>query len=102
MSKILGRLRGRVASRECNHLEMITDVTPSAQGCEECLRTGDAWLHLRYCKTCGFVGCCDQSKNQHARKHYQGAGHPVFQSYQPGESWVWCFADEIFVKPQSP
>jgi uncharacterized UBP type Zn finger protein len=101
LSKIFEKLRGGPAPRVCAHLDLITDAAPGAQSCEECLKTGDRWVHLRYCRTCGFVGCCDQSKNQHARKHYQSAGHPVFQSYQPGEKWIWCFADEMYVTPQS-
>ena len=57
-------------SKRCTHLNSIRDVTPSALGCEECLKTGDAWFHLRICRTCGHVGCCDQSPGKHATKHY--------------------------------
>ena len=83
----------------CSHLHMIRDVTPSAAGCEECLRTGDTWVHLRLCLTCGHVGCCDQSKNKHATAHFHGEHHPLIQSHQPGEHWLWCFVDEVMMEP---
>lgn len=79
----------------CTHRSEIREMTPSAQGCEDCLKTGDRWVHLRICKTCGHVGCCDDSKNKHAKKHYQATGHPIVQSFEPGESWMWCFVDEV-------
>lgn len=58
---------------------------------------GDAWVHLRLCLTCGQVGCCESSKNQHARKHANAIGHPIVQSFEPGESWRWCYPDSMFV-----
>jgi uncharacterized UBP type Zn finger protein len=67
---------------------------PTADGCEECLAIGDTWVHLRLCVHCGHVGCCDSSKNQHASKHYAATGHAVVRSLEPGESWLWCYADE--------
>ncbi|TDQ46890.1 UBP-type zinc finger domain-containing protein [Actinorugispora endophytica] len=79
----------------CTHVDQIRDVTPSAQGCEDCLRTGDTWVHLRMCLTCGHVGCCDSSRNRHATRHFREHGHPLVTSREPGESWVWCYADEI-------
>ena len=82
---------------ECTHQDMIHDVTPSGTGCKECLEMGDAWFHLRVCLTCGHVGCCDTSKNKHARKHFEETGHPIMQSFQPGESWRWCFIDRTEV-----
>jgi hypothetical protein len=70
------------------HLRMIRpNVTPNAPGCEECLRTGAPWLHLRLCLTCGHVGCCDSSPNKHARRHFLNVGHPIIQSLEPGEHW---------------
>lgn len=82
----------------CTHLEQIRDVTPNTlEGCEECLRTGDSWVHLRLCLSCGHVGCCDSSPNRHARKHYQAERHPIVQSFEPGENWRWCFADGLMV-----
>jgi len=79
----------------CSHHDMIRSVTPSADGCEDCLAIGDEWVHLRLCLTCGHVGCCDSSPNRHASRHAQAAGHPVVQSIEPGEDWVWCFLDEV-------
>ena len=84
----------------CTHLDQIHDVTPSADGCEECLQRGDAWVHLRICKTCGHVGCCDSSKNKHATRHFHETGHAVMQSFEPGESWMWCYMDEAFLRPR--
>jgi uncharacterized UBP type Zn finger protein len=82
-------------SEACTHLDQIKDVTPSANGCEDCLRTGDTWVHLRLCLTCGHVGCCDSSPNKHATKHFHATSHPIMKSFQPGEEWGWCFVDEV-------
>ncbi len=81
----------------CAHLSAIRPVTPSARGCEDCLKIGDRWLHLRLCLSCGHVGCCDSSKNTHARKHWLAVDHPIVQSFQPGEDWRWCYPDDMFV-----
>ena len=81
----------------CTHTDQIREVAPKSRGCEECLAMGDTWVHLRLCLTCGHVGCCDSSKNRHATKHFRGVGHPIVQSMEPGESWRWCYADEIEV-----
>jgi len=81
----------------CTHLDQIRDVAPGTGGCEECLKTGDAWLHLRQCLTCGHVGCCDDSKNKHATAHFHATQHPVIQSLEPGESWLWCYIDEMIL-----
>lgn len=75
---------------------MINDVIANSEGCEECLKSGDEWVHLRICKICGHVGCCDNSKNKHATKHFHSTGHPIIQSYEPGEKWGYCYADDIF------
>lgn len=83
--------------KTCTHLDMIRRVTPSAAGCEECLRSGDAWVELRLCRTCGHVGCCDSSRNRHATKHYRATGHPIVRSFQPGEQWSWCYVDEVYL-----
>jgi uncharacterized UBP type Zn finger protein len=80
----------------CSHLKQIHNVTPSGNGCEDCLKTGDTWVHLRLCETCGHVGCCDQSKNKHATKHFHATGHPVIKSFEPGEDWGWCYVDEVY------
>jgi uncharacterized UBP type Zn finger protein len=77
----------------CEHMASIKDVSPSSEGCEECLQIGDEWVHLRMCLTCGHVGCCDNSKNRHATKHYRSTRHPVIQSFEPGEQWMWCYVD---------
>ena len=81
----------------CTHLNQIRQVTPGAKGCEDCLAMGDSWVHLRLCLTCGHVGCCDSSKNKHATKHYQKTQHPIIQSLERGESWRWCFPDQLFM-----
>jgi uncharacterized UBP type Zn finger protein len=79
------------------HLSWIREVTPSADGCEDCLRIGDRWVHLRLCLTCGHVGCCDSSPNRHATKHFVASQHPIIQSFEPGEDWRWCYIDEAVV-----
>ena len=82
----------------CGHLHMIEAIEPRGQsGCEDCIRTGSAWVHLRACLTCGYVGCCDSSPNQHARAHAHIAAHPLVGSLEPGEDWRWCYADGIYV-----
>ena len=83
----------------CVHVSKIREVTPSADGCEDCLKIGDTWVHLRLCRTCGHVGCCDSSKNKHATKHFRDVHHPIVQSLEPGEGWLWCYVDEIFIEP---
>ena len=81
----------------CRHLEGIRDVTPSALGCEECLKTGSHWVHLRICRTCGHVGCCDDSPHKHATKHFHATRHPIIEGYDPPEGWGWCYVDEAFL-----
>jgi monovalent cation:H+ antiporter-2, CPA2 family len=82
-------------STVCGHLGEIRKVFPSAPGCEDCLRTGDRWVHLRACMSCGHMGCCDSSKNRHATRHYETTSHPVMRSMEPGESWGWCFVERV-------
>jgi len=79
----------------CTHLHTIRTVEPSAQGCEECLKTGDEWVHLRLCRTCGHVGCCDESKNKHATRHFHATRHPIIEGWDPPEGWGWCYVDEV-------
>jgi uncharacterized UBP type Zn finger protein len=86
------------APTRCEHLGQIREVTPSARGCEDCLKTGDAWVHLRLCLHCGHVGCCDSSPNRHATRHFRAAGHPVIKSFEPGEEWGYCYVDDLFVE----
>jgi uncharacterized UBP type Zn finger protein len=81
---------------KCKHVEEVSDVSPSSKGCEDCLKTGDNWLHLRLCTSCGHVGCCDSSKNKHATKHYRSTHHPIIKSFEPGEDWGYCYPDDIF------
>ena len=83
----------------CSHLDMIVDVEPSADGCEDCLRIGGWWVHLRLCLSCGHVGCCDNSPNRHATAHAGESGHPIVRSFEPGEDWVWCYVDEVVLEP---
>jgi hypothetical protein len=79
-----------VMTKECSHTDAVRDVTPSALGCEDCLKIGSAWVHLRLCRTCGHVGCCDDSPNRHATKHYHATRHPIIEGYDPPEGWGWC------------
>jgi uncharacterized UBP type Zn finger protein len=79
------------------HIDQIRDVKPSSKGCEDCLKMGGRWLHLRLCLTCGHVGCCDSSPNKHASAHFRAVKHPIVQSFEPGEDWRWCYVDEAEV-----
>jgi hypothetical protein len=81
--------------KPCTHTDSIHHVTPSAKGCEECLKTGSPWVHLRLCRTCGHVGCCDDSPNRHARAHFHETAHPIIEGYDPPEGWGWCFVDRV-------
>lgn len=81
----------------CSHLDSIavTDLPASVEGCEDCLRDGGMWLHLRICLQCGHVGCCDDSPRQHASRHASADEHPLIRSLEPGEEWSFCFVDEV-------
>lgn len=83
----------------CTHVaSMPATVTPSSTaGCTDCLRSGDSWVHLRECLSCGHVGCCDSSPNRHATAHHHASAHPVIRSFEPGESWRWCYVDAVVV-----
>jgi uncharacterized UBP type Zn finger protein len=84
--------------QECTHIDQIReDVVPSAQGCEECLGTGDRWVHLRECLICGHIGCCDESENKHATNHFHHTGHPIIRSFEPGEDWRYCYVDDVLI-----
>ena len=79
----------------CQHLTSLTSLkTAPSRVCPECVALGDTWVHLRVCQDCGHVGCCDNSKNQHATKHFHATQHPVIASAEPGERWLWCYVDE--------
>jgi Zn-finger in ubiquitin-hydrolases and other protein len=82
---------------QCSHLDMIevTDLPGEIPGCEDCLRIGGQWVHLRMCETCGHIGCCDSSPNRHARAHAGQSAHPVMRSAEPGEEWSYCFVDDV-------
>ena len=83
----------------CTHLDTITvtELPAAVDGCEDCLREGGVWLHLRICLECGHVGCCDDSPGQHASAHAASTAHPLIRSLEPGENWSWCFADELAI-----
>ena len=90
-------------AEDCSHLDQVGDVTPSGDGCQECLESGDRWVHLRLCMYCGHVGCCDDSPNRHATAHFVATSHPLIQSYEPGQLWWWCYTDEVgFTVPDAP
>ena len=81
----------------CTHLDQIevTVLPETIEGCEECLKIGSPWVHLRMCMTCGKIGCCDDSPNRHATAHFKEGGHPIIRSAEPGEDWSWCYVDEV-------
>jgi uncharacterized UBP type Zn finger protein len=79
------------------HLASARHVTPKTNGCEDCLRQGMEWVHLRVCLSCGHVGCCDSSEGKHATKHFHATKHPIIESLEPDEDWGWCYVHEEFV-----
>lgn len=81
----------------CSHLDQVTVLEPPARivGCEECLKIGSGWVHLRMCQSCGKIACCDSSPNRHASRHAHEAAHPIVRSVEPGEDWSWCYVDEL-------
>lgn len=88
----------------CTHLDQVDEgARPSADGCEDCLREGGHWVHLRMCRSCGHVGCCDSSPAKHASAHGVLPGHALISSFEPGEDWWWCYLDEVgFTVPDAP
>jgi len=87
-------------AQQCKHLAQVRDVQPKTpDGCEECLASGDEWVHLRLCLECGHVGCCDDSPNRHSTKHFHKTKHPVMRSFEPGEDWGFCFVENLFIEP---
>ena len=83
----------------CEHVhEVDVDLKTDVDVCEECVKSGDTWVHLNVCKTCGYVGCCDSSKNQHARNHHEETGHPLISRAQNG-TWLWCYSHDSYVEP---
>ena len=91
-------------SDNCTHLDQVdASAQPSADGCEDCLREGTRWVHLRMCRTCGHIGCCDNSPRKHATAHHAAGLHALISSFEPGEDWWWCYVDEIgFSMPGTP
>ncbi len=88
-----------VNANGCSHLDQIRDVPArTPEGCEECLAIGQGWVQLRKCMTCGHIGCCDSSIGKHATKHFHETGHPIIQSYQPDEDWMWCYVDQLMIE----
>jgi hypothetical protein len=95
-----GDAEGEPTDRACGHLGEVREVAPSTtEGCEDCLREHTEWVHLRECLVCGHVGCCDNSPRRHATAHWHETHHPVIRSFQPGEVWGWCYADELLLVP---
>lgn len=87
------------AKISCKHIEAIEDVKrPKKMECEECVKTGSTWVHLRTCQICGVTLCCDSSPNKHATKHAHESGHPVIASAQPDERWLYCYMDDLMVE----
>lgn len=83
----------------CSHIAEITEIKTAAENvCQECVKTGGRWVHLRTCQTCGVTLCCDSSPSKHATQHFAQTGHPVVISSEPGEKWLWCYADESFAE----
>ena len=93
-----------MATARCTHVDaiVVTEPPPRLEGCEECLRIGSWWVHLRMCQTCGTIGCCNSSPNQHATKHARAREHPIPRSVEPGENWSWCMIDELAFVATSP
>jgi uncharacterized UBP type Zn finger protein len=89
-----------MAAVECSHLDQVQVLEPPEEvaGCEECLKTGGSWLHLRMCQTCGHIGCCDNSPGRHATAHNHETGHPIIRSAEPGETWSFCYPDELMME----
>lgn len=83
----------------CTHIAALDGVTRAKKHeCDECVKTGSRWLHLRTCQTCGTTRCCDSSPNRHATKHASESSHPVVASAEPGERWLYCYPDQAFAE----
>ncbi|MFM0055191.1 UBP-type zinc finger domain-containing protein [Paraburkholderia phytofirmans] len=79
----------------CTHLDGIHVLQTTKHYCEDCVKLGHSWVHLRLCMSCGHVACCDSSPDRHASAHYHATGHPLVRSIEPGEAWIWCYRDEM-------
>ena len=84
----------------CTHLDAINEDIdiPTEQVCQACVDIGDSWVHLRLCLTCGTIGCCDNSKNTHATKHYKAVAHPIIRSFESWETWMYCYVDDAMLE----
>ena len=91
-------MRGKTMSKPCEHLRSVPLDPMPPGGCADCLEIGGTWVHLRFCVACGRTLCCDDSPNQHSRKHAAEHGHPVIRSKEPGENWAWCFEHETGIE----
>jgi uncharacterized UBP type Zn finger protein len=91
---------GGLTAPSCSHIRSIQifDSPVEIAGCEECLKLGMSWVHLRMCQECGHIGCCDNSEGKHATAHYAETGHPVIRSVEPGEDWSWCYEDQLMLR----
>src|SRR5439155_9231314 len=87
---------GEAGDKPCSHLDTIKVIDPTTDVCEQCVAAGDIWPALRMCLVCGFVGCCDTSKNRHMAAHHAETGHSIFRSIRNDEGWVWCYEDDAF------
>ena len=98
LSRKFSRKEATMATAKCSHVaEHLKKVKPQTKGCEECMKLGQKWLHLRMCLECGHVGCCDSSPGRHSRAHFNETGHPLIQSAESGEDWKWCYIDGIYI-----
>jgi hypothetical protein len=87
--------KGTQVAAECTHLDLIRVTLPTKHVCEDCVRIGATWVHLRMCLICGHIACCDDSPNRHATAHFHSTKHPLVRSIEPGETWTWCYADDL-------
>ena len=91
---------GQFARKPCTHLDLMDDVEPSSEVCDQCVELGETWPALRMCLICGHVGCCEDAKYQHALRHYQDTGHPLVKPYlERGQDWIWCYEDQALLDP---
>jgi uncharacterized UBP type Zn finger protein len=91
----------RLSEKTCSHLDQIQFREAETDVCQDCVALGDSWPNLRMCLICGYVGCCDTSKNKHMHQHIEETGHPLIRSIEPGEGWIWCYPDEAFISSKS-
>lgn len=91
---------GQLSEKACTHRDQILVFKTELYECPDCVLSGDSWFHLRLCMACGYVGCCENSKNKHALAHFKQSSHPIVRSIEPAEDWMWCYADEAFLSPE--